>query len=865
MRQRGLLPDQSRSLSRHPHPSYHRSSLSQMRTHHHCRRLGFVCVALALSLLPSAHAAIIPADRVTTWNPGLTAVGGIPNVTTIYATVDAATYGNGTTDATSAINTAITGAGAKAAQTGIRQVVYLPAGNYRITAPILLNRSNVVLRGASMNLTKIILYSPNQEPAIRMGWFWPDGGKVPDPCINVVGSIPKGATTLTVANASGIKVGDVLQLDQADDPSYVFFGFGDTGGTYYKRGGYGQGGKLNWPPSPGGLWRSMGQQIEVTAKSGNVLTISTPTHMAFNAAFQPQVFATASGEWGTHHIGLEDLYINGGGSGNVQALNLAYGWIKNVESDGNPATGPGMAGASIALDQCFRCEIRGCYVHHARQIVYGGGAYGIDLRSQTSDCLVEDNIAVWLDKPIVLVASGGGNVVGYNYVDQAIIDTNYERHFQESGVDGGHNAFPHFELIEGNWAPNIGGDTTHGNTGWLTFFRNYAPGRNSDNLTDSNVAAGMASAYSRCYNFVGNVLLQPNLPPLLGSSHLPIYQFAWDGSAEIGNGFSAAAYKIGVSGDGKDDGTALRETFRHGNFDYATNTLIWDPATADHALPNSLYLTTKPAFFGNSPWPWVTPENPSNPLPGALPAKARYEAMLRAAPAPYFTTQPPMNLRAIAGTTAVVTVAAIGTPAPTYKWQATVNSGQDGWFDLANNATYSGVATASLSIANVNAGLGSLWFRCIATNSAGATGSHGSALFVTTATPNTYTAWRVANFTGAAFSDDAVSGALADPDGAGVTNLQRYAFNLAAHGAVATPFTLGTTTAGGQSYLTLSFNRRAAAPDLSYIVEGSSDLTTWTTVTTFAPGSPTRVTAQDSVAMGPAARRFLRVRVTTVP
>ena len=32
-------------------------------------------------------AGIIPADRMTTWNPGLNAVGGIPNRTTIYRTL----------------------------------------------------------------------------------------------------------------------------------------------------------------------------------------------------------------------------------------------------------------------------------------------------------------------------------------------------------------------------------------------------------------------------------------------------------------------------------------------------------------------------------------------------------------------------------------------------------------------------------------------------------------------------------------------------------------------------------------------------------------------------------------------------------
>ena len=44
----------------------------------------------------------------------------------------------------------------------------------------------------------------------------------------------------------------------------------------------------------------------------------------------------------------------------------------------------------------------------------------------------------------------------------------------------------------------------------------------------------------------------------------------------------------------------------------------------DQALPSSLYLAGKPAFFGDNPWPWVD-------ATGAvklhtLPARARYDA-----------------------------------------------------------------------------------------------------------------------------------------------------------------------------------------------------------------------------------------------
>ncbi|HLP02862.1 MAG TPA: glycoside hydrolase family 44 protein [Opitutaceae bacterium] len=126
-----------------------------------------------------------------------------------------------------------------------------------------------------------------------------------------------------------------------------------------------------------------------------------------------------------------------------------------------------------------------------------------------------------------------------------------------------------------------------------------------------------------------------------------------------------------------------------------------------------------------------------------------------------------------------------------------------------------------------------------------------------------YAAWRALSFSTTDLGNDAVSGPDADPDGAGVTNFARYAFGLPARGPVATSTTLGTTTSGGASYLTLTFDRRATASDLAYTVEASSDLVDWSTVTTIAPGTPAQVTAQDSVALGTAGitRRFLRVRV----
>ena len=132
----------------------------------------------------------------------------------------------------------------------------------------------------------------------------------------------------------------------------------------------------------------------------------------------------------------------------------------------------------------------------------------------------------------------------------------------------------------------------------------------------------------------------------------------------------------------------------------------------------------------------------------------------------------------------------------------------------------------------------------------------------------TYTSWRAANFSGADRTNDAISGPDADPDGCGLTNLARYAFGLPARGRVANPTTPGTTTGGTDTFLTLTFPRRAVASDLTYTLESSTDLVTWAAVPgrTYTAGSDP-ITARDAVAIGTATppRRFLRLRVTGTP
>jgi hypothetical protein len=107
-------------------------------------------------------------------------------------------------------------------------------------------------------------------------------------------------------------------------------------------------------------------------------------------------------------------------------------------------------------------------------------------------------------------------------------------------------------------------------------------------------------------------------------------------------------YTFGYFSDGdgsRDDATIVTDTYLHGNYDYATQSTRWDSFNADRILPPSLYLSSKPAFFGGLPWPSIGSDR--NPLVGTIPAKERYEG--RAIP-PATGTLPPTDFRIVGRT-----------------------------------------------------------------------------------------------------------------------------------------------------------------------------------------------------------------------
>jgi hypothetical protein len=75
---------------------------------------------------------------------------------------------------------------------------------------------------------------------------------------------------------------------------------------------------------------------------------------------------------------------------------------------------------------------------------------------------------------------------------------------------------------------------------------------------------------------------------------------------------------------------------RDGNRDWLTSSQKWHNPPGGFTIPNSLYLASKPALFGNDTWPWVDPTTGTLYTP---PAKARCDAGAPFALAPGATTQ----------------------------------------------------------------------------------------------------------------------------------------------------------------------------------------------------------------------------------
>jgi hypothetical protein len=720
----------------------------------------------------------LPAERMTTWQPGVTYNGGIPtNRTQCGATVTASGDTTGVKDQAN-IQTAINNCTAN-------HYVLLGPGTFYIQVPsgnnggLYIEQSNITLRGSGAGTTVLdqVGSSATTFGIIIVGaeWYhWAQDSNCnglsncTDTAVGTVtavdGLIPlttdtvKESYTATVATSDlsvlskPLAVGELVQITEQFDPNYIWYNpaqdngqCGSAPGATKATGycGWGEDGDDNSLGAQEMLVaRPIGQTNQITTISTNgattTITFAAPWHHAFRVSHAADIARPSGVQQMLTGIGIEDLTAaNGGGGdggGNIVFWAVSNSWMKNIESyNGAPA---------VHFDGCFRCELRDSYVHTAANPNPGGGGYGIEIDTYTSDSLFENNISWSFNKVMVMRGDGGGNVIGYNYFEDGYgagyggcpssgINPQGGQPYTstcdgipEVGMNASHMTGTQYALFEGNQSFSISEDSTWGNATYITFFRNHATTlrRNVNNGAGTDNADGPNCSTFDCFgpvvqlsdtmgrnginvpkaqwwhSYVGNVLGYPNnylQNPAIGYAYPATFSaapgtapgsqaqwyFEWNG---IHNGgaspgqdpkeyWTSTLWEIGDSGISSPDApstlpgaggqTVLNSVLRDGNFDYVTGKTHWmgtnnlcnapgdaacaatntgnictDPllcagqyetAPTVSALPNSLYIPANmqpPPFFNGSTWPWIDGTNPSNPIPGTLPARTRFDA-----------------------------------------------------------------------------------------------------------------------------------------------------------------------------------------------------------------------------------------------
>jgi len=584
----------------------------------------------------------LPADRATTWKPGVTYNGGIPTNRTQCGATLTPSGGNDL----SQINAAITACTAN-------HYVLLGPGTFTISGSaqsIGITKSNITLRGSGPGITTVtrsdgatdgshipnaaapvIWVGPNRFPKLPTV----DGGAA----YNLSSDGVDGASSVVLASApgGGFAAGQIVLISELTGATYLPDPSGrgsilmsDDGKIVYQCHQPGLGTddcRNNVYSLPDRITQEL-KEVASWSSGTMTLTFTSPLHTQYRKANTAQVATFASQHTPITGVGIEELTVSRGDNGNLTFMNASYSWARRVESTK-------WLGEGVQFERCFRCELRDSYVHTPVYFEPGGGSYNIALDTAASEILVENNISRDADKVFVSRGAGAGSVVAYNYLDDGHIGSNLG--WQETGLGASHYVGSHHVLFEGNWAFNADNDKTHGNANTHTYFRNHLRGVRTAYPADggadrgsSRVAGATATTYHM--SWVGNVLGAPGA--MVGWDYengrlndgASIWKFGWD---------DWSPYPV--------DPLVTQTAIRDGNFDYLTNQVHWHGLGGSGALnglvpplnsqlPSSMYLSGKPAFFGTMVWPWVEPLGTTKLY--TLPAKARFEAGTPFAPPP---------------------------------------------------------------------------------------------------------------------------------------------------------------------------------------------------------------------------------------
>jgi len=514
----------------------------------------FLTILLLFISVKGISQDIVPLSRRIQWQPGIP--GGIPTYPVGVNVTDYGATGDGITDDTEALKDAISACAENNA-------VFIPAGTYLITDRIDIRKS-IVLRGAGPDQTFLKFEKLTADPdEYQRTNIW-IGTSTQDFTANVLGNCNKGSNEITVNDASGFSLGDIIEIRQDNDEEVMARPIVDPSvNNSWAEGHWGH--------------RAVGQFLIITDidKTNNTLIFYKPLYYNYNLAMNPTVTKCINT---TKYAGVEDLHFElmvdcNAYYGNIHMDHAVYCWVKNVRSYKCSRSHIGIWGGLGNV-------IRDSYFEYGHGYA-GGQGYGVNLVDRTTDNLIENNIFDYLQGKLMTALGVCGNVYAYNYCRISMDDQGEWTEMHADMSAHGHHAY--LNLFEGNSTNKASVDRYWGSNSSYIFLRNnmICPDGYSNSYTSKPVFIEKNNPYM---SFIGNVLHHDN------SS---LNRTVW--------------FILEEPDDWSDTNLTVNTLIRHGNFDYISENTFWEPEISNHNIPNSYYLTGKPDFFTNAPWgdtPW---------------------------------------------------------------------------------------------------------------------------------------------------------------------------------------------------------------------------------------------------------------------
>lgn len=550
---------------------------------------------LAILILLTATVAqcqLLPVERTPGGRGSWTTISGLPQEwptnTTVYTNINILGSANATT---LAISNALRNCPSN-------QVVCLTnPGTYFTDSELLITHNGVTLRGtkgangAPLTTIKAVfngvcIGNPN-------AWF----NEFATPNTNNwkiwSGGFAQGSTNITVSSTNGMVVGNLLFLTQLNDPDTTYYSPANPDCVTPNCSVAG-----NWTSlaNPGnGKDSGLFQVNRIKALDGTNVALSEPIYVTnFNSTFAHTVWFETVPGLPVERSFVEDLNIDcttGGALGDVSCVHMQYTYgcgTKNCY-----LTGPNAHEGYIDLTMCLRFDLHHNYLYGPN----GADNYGINTR-MCAGGVVYDNIFTNCGTPMMVVGVSG-TVYAYNYAT----NLQFIGGFLAAGLLT-HGATPNMNLFEGNYCPMFGMNSQWQNSLWNVGFRNRFTGHDDGNKgVNGNIEAVEINATNYYHSLIGNLLGTPGFNTNYlnnGTTSCDLRRVLYLGLEHSGAS-CAGVYDPKVEATLDMWGNWTSGTFTNGGV------VLGGHTTNELTGVNSLYWTSKPAFFGTNNYPPFDP------------------------------------------------------------------------------------------------------------------------------------------------------------------------------------------------------------------------------------------------------------------